>query len=116
MYCPARSHPCGFPVVRPHLLWAAREHITAHGDQLPREGGVAERVSSHKLHSKCVSIKCQGRELRVGGRQIKSPMLSVSMVPRGSGGLDITAKCKCIVCRVHSEQGARLCWWPLGFV
>lgn len=61
-------------------------------------------------------IKCQGRELRVGGRQIKSPMLSVSMVPRGSGELGITAKCKCIVCRVHSEQGARLCWWPLGFV
>lgn len=60
-------------------------------------------------------VKYRGRELRVGGRQIKSPMISVGMVPRGSGVLGITAKC--IFCRgVHSEQGASLCMWPLDIV
>lgn len=48
------------------------------------------------------------------------PQNGVSMVPRKSGRLGITAQCKCFVGVdvdwVHSEQGARLCWWPPAFV
>ncbi|EOA94409.1 hypothetical protein Anapl_10912 [Anas platyrhynchos] len=50
----------------------------------------------------------------------RRPQTSVSTVPRKSGGLGITAQCKCFVGvdvdQIHSEQGARLCWWPPAFV
>lgn len=84
--CLARSHPCGHAALGPHLCWAAGQHVTAYGDQLPSAGGVTGRVSS------TVNVwgtKCRGRELRVGGRQIELPILGVSVVPRGSSGLGI---------------------------
>lgn len=110
----SREPPLSLPALGPHLVWAAGDHVRACGDQLPREGEVTPRAGRHCTVN-VWGLKGWGRELRWGADKWSLPCSLWAWCP-GERGLGITAKCKCLVWMVHSEQGASLCWWPPGFV
>lgn len=101
---PARSHP-----------WASLPWDLTWCEQLGTTGLVMSSCPvkvrwQQALHSNRESLRGWGRELRWGADKWSLPCSVRAWYP-AEGGLGITAKCKCPLCVVHSEQGASWCWW-----